>query len=57
MKRGWAVGAALLAAAGVASASGDKPQYVNWDTAKAQAAATGKPILVYSTVDAKGNGC
>jgi len=38
-------------------AGGDKPNWMKWDAAKAQAAQTGLPILVYCVVDQKGGSC
>lgn len=49
------VAALVCTFAAVALAGG--PPWVKWDQAKAMAAATGKPILVYSNVDAEGGGC
>lgn len=49
-----ALGVALLA--GMAAAAGG-PSWVKWDQAKKMAAATGKPIIVYATVNEEGGGC
>lgn len=48
-------GAFVVACAAVALAGG--PPWVKFDQAKQMAAATGKPILVYSNVDENGGGC
>ena len=58
MHRLIAFGAVALAwSSGIATAGGDKPNWMKWDAAKAQAAQTGLPILVYSVVDQKGGSC
>ena len=44
-----------LACASLAMAGG--PTYVKWGEAKKLAAATGKPIIVYATVNEEGGGC
>jgi len=49
--------AALLASPGAVFAGGGKINWTKWKTAKAQAAATGMPILVYAITNEKGGGC
>ena len=49
------LGAAVLSATCLAFAGGGPP-FMKWSDAKKQAAATGKPIMVYSQVDSKGAG-
>lgn len=50
------VALAFLAVAGLALAGGDV-KWMKLEQAKAAASATGKPICVYSQVDAEGKGC
>ena len=58
MHRSIVLGAVALAlSSGAAMAGGDKPNWMKWDAAKAQASQTGLPILVYSVVDQKGGSC
>jgi hypothetical protein len=45
----------MLACTSVALAGG--PTFVKWAEAKKLAAATGKPIAVYATVNEEGGGC
>ena len=49
--------AAILVSPGTAYAGGGKINWTKWKTAKAQAAATGLPILVYAITNEKGGGC
>lgn len=56
MHRILVLGAVALGLGG-ANAGVGGPSWTQWEPAKGQSAATGKPILVYSTVDEKGNGC
>lgn len=46
-----------LVSPGVANAGGGKINWTKWRTAKAQAAATGMPILVYAITNNQGGGC
>ena len=48
---------AILVSPAVAHAGGGKINWTKWKTAKAQAAATGLPILVYAITNEKGGGC
>ncbi len=55
MRRAVTTTLLVLTCTGLALAGG--PTWVKWDAAKAMAAATGKPIAVYCTVDQDGGSC
>ena len=55
MRCSMMLGAAVLLLA--AGPSGDKPNWMKWDEAKAVAPKSDLPILVYSVVDQKGGSC
>ncbi len=56
MRQICAVVAVSMACTTLAFAGGNI-QWVKWKEAKALAAATGKPIVVYATVNEEGGGC
>lgn len=55
MRRVVTGGVLVLVCAGLAMAGG--PPWMKWDQAKPAALGSGKPILVYSTVDDEGGSC